>query len=119
MSDESGSVHIAVNTSPAAPETPATAAPAAGKLPERRETDGWMGIVVKFFDWVDRRDIDKHAVSIVILYGTAILTKWAMHYAEQGNRPGLEVAAIIAAVTAPYMALQAAAIGFYFRSRSQ
>jgi hypothetical protein len=112
MSDES--VHIAVNT---AGPVPAADVPPAPKQADRRETDGWIGILVKFWNWVDARDIDKHLVSLVILYGTAILSKWAMHYAEVGNRPGLEVAAIIGAVTAPYMMLQAAAIGFYFKAR--
>jgi hypothetical protein len=86
-----------------------------GDEPRRRSEDaGW---ITRFYDWVDDRQIDKHLVSVVILFGTVIVTKWAMHFAEEGNRPGLEVAAIIAAVTGPYCALQAAAISFYFRSR--
>jgi len=35
------------------------------------------------------------------------------------EKSGVEIAAVVAAVTAPYMALQAAAIHFYFRSRSR
>lgn len=77
-----------------------------------------MSALTAFWDWVDARDIDKGIISLVILYGTWELTRWAMVYAEYGERPGLEVAAIIAAVTAPYMALQAAAIKFYFDSRT-
>lgn len=69
------------------------------------------------WDWIDNRDIDKYAVSLVILAGTSLVTRWAMRYAEHADRPGLEVAAIIAAVLAPYMALQAAAIAWYFRAR--
>lgn len=73
----------------------------------------------RLWDWIDRRDIDKHVVTICILWGTKILTDWAMVFAvTNAARPGLEVAAIIAAVTAPYMALQASAIAFYFNSRS-
>ena len=37
--------------------------------------------------------------------------------ASIAERPGLESAALIAAVTGPYMALQAAAIAFYFKAR--
>lgn len=74
-----------------------------------RFSQGW--------DWIDKRDIDKHAVSLAILYGTIVVTRWAMTYAEHGDRPGLEVAAIIGAVVAPYMALQAAAIAWYFKAR--
>ena len=72
----------------------------------------------EMWDFIDKRDIDKHAVSLAILYGTAIVTKWAMGFAEHGDRPGLEVAAIIAAVFAPYMALQGAAISWYFKART-
>lgn len=74
----------------------------------------WIG---KIWDWIDRRDIDKHLVSIAILYGTSRQVEWAMAFAAASPRPGLEVAAIIAAVTAPYAALQAAAIAFYFNAR--
>lgn len=70
------------------------------------------------WDWIDARDIDKHAVSLAILWGTVKVTSWAMRFAEHGDRPGLEVAAIIGAVSAPYMALQAAALAFYFKARS-
>lgn len=69
------------------------------------------------WEWIDKRDIDKHVVSIFIMVGTMRMTDWAMKFAETGDRPGLEVAAIIGAVTAPYMALQAAAIAFYFKAR--
>ncbi len=80
------------------------------------------GRVIKFltrwWDWIDQRDIDKHIVTLCVLWGTKILTDWAMAFAvASATRPGLEVAAVIAAVTGPYMALQAAAIKFYFDSR--
>jgi len=72
----------------------------------------------RLWDWIDKRDIDKHVVTIYILWGTKVLTDWAMVFAvTNATRPGLEVAAIIAAVTGPYMALQAAAIKYYFESR--
>jgi hypothetical protein len=78
-----------------------------------------MSWLTRAWDWIDQRDIDKHAVSVVILYGTKVLTSWAMTFAAaHADKPGLEIAAIIAAVTAPYMALQAAAIKFYFDSRT-
>jgi len=75
--------------------------------------------LTRIWDWIDKRDIDKHVVSIVVLYGTKILTDWAMAFATaNAGKPGLEIAAIIAAVTGPYMVLQAAAIKFYFDARS-
>lgn len=70
------------------------------------------------WDWVDKHDIDKHTVSVVILYGTKVLTTWAMAFASaHPDKPGIELAAVIGAVTAPYMVLQGAAIKFYFESR--
>lgn len=76
-------------------------------------------ILTRIWDWIDKRDIDKHVLSIVILYGTKILTSWAMAFATANSgKSGIEIAAIIAAVTGPYMVLQAAAIKFYFEARS-
>lgn len=72
----------------------------------------------RFWEWFDKRDIDKHIVSVIVLYGTKVLTSWAMVFAAANpEKPGLEIAAIIGAVTGPYMVLQAACIKFYFESR--
>jgi hypothetical protein len=79
----------------------------------------WWRRLGAVWDFIDKRDIDKHAVSVAILWGTHSIVSWAMAYANaNAARPGIEVAAIIAAVGAPYMALQAAAISFYFRART-
>lgn len=78
-----------------------------------------LAVVGYLWDWIDKRQIDKHALSVAIFYGTIRLTEWAMAFAEgHPAKPGVELAAIIAAVTAPYMALQAAAVKFYFDARS-
>lgn len=75
----------------------------------------WFGLL---WDWIDKRDIDKHALSLGVFYGTVTVTKWAMLFAaSHPTRAGVEIAAIIAAVCAPYMALQAAALKYYFESR--
>jgi hypothetical protein len=77
-----------------------------------------MNWLVRFWDFIDKRDIDKHTVSVCIMYGTIKITEWAMVFAHaHSEKTGIEIAAIIAAVTAPYMALQAVAIKFYFDSR--
>lgn len=92
-------------------------------IEQRRADDrGWLCWLAarasQAWDFIDKRDIDKHAVTMFIMAGTWKLTEWAMAYATmQHAKSGTEIAAIIAAVTGPYMALQAAAIGFYFRSR--
>lgn len=92
-------------------------------IEQRRGDDrGWLCWLAmrasQAWDWIDHRQIDKHVVALAILYGTILVTRWAMSYAEHGDRPGLEVAAIVAAVIAPYMALQAVAIKWYFEARS-
>lgn len=86
--------------------------------PRRRADDrGWL---TRGWDWIDSRDIDKHLLSLGIFYGTIKITSWAMSYASAfTTKNGVEVAAVIAAVMAPYMALQAAAVRFYFDSRSK
>lgn len=84
--------------------------------PRNRSMDrGWL---TRGWDWIDERQIDKHGVSLVVLYGTVTITRWAMSFGESSARPGLEIAAIIAAVTTPYSLLQAAAIAFYFKARN-
>ena len=75
-------------------------------------------MITRFWDWVDDRQVDKHLISLAILYGTKAMTDWAMAFASShSGENGMAIAAIIAAVTGPYMALQAAAIKFYFESR--
>lgn len=86
---------------------------------DSHEVDTMSNKLTQIWDWIDKRDIDKHTLSVGIFYGTVKLTEWAMIYANQhADKAGIEVAAIIAAVTGPYMALQAAAISFYFKART-
>lgn len=91
--------------------------------PLRRANDkGWLCLVAmrcsQAWDFIDKRQIDAYAVSLAILYGTIRITEWAMRFADDaGTRTGIEIAAIIAAVMAPYMALQGAAIKFLFDAR--
>lgn len=75
--------------------------------------------LAQFWDWIDNRNIDKHILSVGVFWGTVKLTDWAILFAATHAQPsGIEIAAIIAAVTGPYMALQAAALKFYFDARS-
>lgn len=89
----------------------------------RRSTDnGFLCTLAlragQFWDFVDKRDIDKHLISLAILVGTVIVTRWGMWFAENiTGYTGTEVAMLIAAVLAPYMAMQAAALKFYFEAR--
>ena len=104
---------VSLDTAPAVPAVPISKA----NEPRRRDEDqGW---ITRTWDWIDSRQIDKHAVSLGVLYGTVLVTRWAMAYAERfSDKSGVEVAAVIAAIMAPYMALQAATLGFYFKART-
>jgi hypothetical protein len=91
--------------------------------PHNRATDGgwlcWIALrMSELWNFIDARDLDKHAVSVVILLGTMKVTEWAMAFAgAHPDKSGVEVAAIIASVLVPYNALQAAAIAWYFKAR--
>lgn len=87
------------------------------RSPQRRETDGWFGWLTRIWDWIDKRDIDKHVSSWVIIYGTLRITEWCFQYAR--DFPNMETAAIIAAITVPWSALQMASLKWYFDSRQQ
>lgn len=76
------------------------------------------GVCSLAWDWFDKRLVLERFVCLCILYGTIRVTEWGMLFAEvHGEQTGTEAAAIIAAVLAPYMALQGAAIAFMFRAR--
>lgn len=97
-------------------------APANQEPLRRRRDDGMLCWIARrmseLWDFVDKRDIDKHLVSVCIMSGTYRLTDWAMSYAAlHPEKSGSEIAMIITAVTGPYMLLQAAAVGFYFKAR--
>ena len=73
-----------------------------------------------FLAWADRRQfISVRALCVyVTLLTTYYAFDWAAHYAYAIiGRPGLEVAAVIAAVTAPVTALQALVFKWYSESR--
>ena len=80
-----------------------------------------MGKVAAFlssvWDFIDKRDIDKHAVAWAVFYVTIRLSIWSVHFATYSPRPGGDVAAIIAAVWAPWNLVQAAVINWYFSAR--
>ena len=90
----------------------------------RRSDDGWLCWIAmrcsQFWDFIDKRDIDKFAVSAIVLWGTLKITEWAIHFVDlHPDKPGLEVAAIIGAVLIPWPGLQGAAIKFFFDSRDK
>lgn len=69
--------------------------------------------------WIDRRHFIsvRTAVVGVTVWMTWEVTRWSFKYAYDSQLPGVETAAVIAAVTAPFCALQAAAFGTYMKSK--
>lgn len=63
--------------------------------------------MARFWDWIDSRSIIRRIVLFVTLWMTWESFMWAAQFAETTSKTGVEVAAIIAAVTAPVAALQA------------
>lgn len=70
--------------------------------------------LTRAWDWFDKRDIDKHALSIAVMVSTFKITAWAITFATTCTKPGAEVAMIIAAVLIPWTPLQAAALKWQF-----
>jgi hypothetical protein len=74
--------------------------------------------MVKFWDWIDRRAIIRRVVLFVTLWMTWRAFNWAGEYASSvNNLSGMDIAAIIAAVTAPITYLQAAVFKIYSEGR--
>lgn len=68
-----------------------------------------MNPITTFFIWAETRLDQGGWVRRIFLYSTLAMTVrisvWATTYAAESKLPGLEQAAVIAAVTAPIMAL--------------
>jgi len=82
----------------------------------RRETDkGW---VARFWEWIDARRIDMHAVLVVSLWLTIRVVEWSMDFAgAHPDMDGVRMAAVIGAVLGPWALLQGAMFKFYSESR--
>lgn len=73
--------------------------------------------VKTFWDFIDSRAIVRRIVLFATLWLTFRSFYWAAHFAEISTRTGLDVAAIIGAVTAPVSLLLSAVSKFYSESR--
>lgn len=72
----------------------------------------------RFWDWVDQRGIVRRVVLGIAVWMTWRATVWATAFAAASDKPGLEVAAIIAAATAPLTLFTASVFKAYTESRS-
>ena len=91
----------------------------------RRDSDRgfWCTIALRFsqmWDFIDARDIDKHSLSLSVFGMTIYIVFWMLEFIwAHPDKPGLEVAAIVAAIMVPWNGVQAAAIKWYFEARSE
>lgn len=83
---------------------------------QRREVDhGWLA---RFWVWIDKRNIDLHAVLGFTLWLTWRIMHWAMDFADgHQDMDGTHMAAIIAAVVGPWSLMQGAMFAFYANAR--
>lgn len=75
--------------------------------------------ITKFWDWVDSRGVVRRIVLFVTLWMTWRAFQWAAEFASTTTRSGMDIGAIIAAVTAPITYLQASAFKVYSDSRGE
>lgn len=78
-----------------------------------------MKTLTAVLNFVDERAIVRRIAFFWVLWITGTVIRWSMDFAQTSTRPGMEVAAILAAVWTPMTALQAAVFAFYDRGRSK
>lgn len=69
--------------------------------------------------FVNENKVIRRASLAVMLTMTVLIFKWATIFASESQKPGIEIAAIIAAILAPLSTLQGFVFKFYNDSRSQ
>lgn len=74
-------------------------------------------MIERFWNLVDQRHIVRRVAFFVTLWMTWRAFTWAAVFAETSSRTGMDVAAIIAAVTAPIAALQGYVFSQYGQGR--
>lgn len=73
--------------------------------------------LTELWDFVDRRGVIRRAVLAAAIWMTWRASAWAMIYAETSARPGIDIAAIVAAVTAPVTLFAGSVFAAYIKSR--
>lgn len=73
-------------------------------------------VLSEAWDFIDKRDIDKHAIAWSTFAFTIYLTDWALEYVfAHPDKPGLELAAVVAAVLLPWTPVQKYVFEDYFK----
>jgi len=76
-------------------------------------------MMTKFLDFVDNRAVVRRLVLLATVWMTVWVTGSAWDFAMLSKFDGLGTAAVIAAVTAPLAALQAAVFSVYAKGRGK
>lgn len=74
-------------------------------------------LLTDLWDWIDHRYIVRRATLFATVWMTWRSFAWAAAFAEATDKTGIEVGAIIAAVTAPVAALQGYVFKLYAEHR--
>lgn len=72
----------------------------------------------KFWDWIDKRGIVRRIVLAIAIWMTWEVSQWAMLFVTGSSRPGIDLAAIIAAVTTPVTVFGGFVFKAYIESRA-
>lgn len=72
----------------------------------------------QFWDFIDKRDIDKHAMSWAVFAVTCYIVFWILEFIwDHPARSGIDIGAVIAALMVPWSPVLAAVIKWYFDAR--
>lgn len=77
-----------------------------------------MNKLEAFWDWVDTRGVIRRIVLAVAVYMTWAVSEWAMRFVAGCPRSGVDIAAIITAVTAPVTVFGGYVFKAYIESRA-
>lgn len=72
----------------------------------------------RFWDFIDERGITRRMTLAIAIWMTWQASQWAMWWATGNERNGMEMAAIIAAVTAPITLFNGYVFKAYIESRT-
>lgn len=78
-----------------------------------------MNPATALWDWIDSRRVVRRVVLFITLWMTWQAFTWAGVFAMTTDKPGIDVAAIIAAVTAPISILQGYVFQVYAKGRDE
>lgn len=81
----------------------------------------WCVVAHRFsllWDFIDKRDIDKHLMAWATFYITIYLVDWTLDYIYQHpEKSGAELGMVVAAYMVPWNLTQAVVIKWYYESR--